>query len=156
MARMAKKNTGWIIAQKDLGDDGCSLHHYYTKPYKTYLMGLLVPLFSATPKKIRSEPTPPQILASEWALIVVLLQIVMILLEESPVCASKIPTKSLQNQEFSCILHQISSIFGYPWMSLELLVFCDLRMGQSLDMPYFGMNIQIYHDLSQRFYAVSG
>ena len=67
-----------------------------------------------------------------------------------------IPTKSLQNQEFSCILHQISSIFGYPWMSLQLLVFCDLRMGQSLDMPYFGMNIQIYHDLSQRFYAVSG
>ena len=51
-----KKNTGWIIAQKDLGDDGCSLHHYYTKPYKTYLMGLLVPLFTATQKRSGQNP----------------------------------------------------------------------------------------------------
>ena len=97
---------GWPGWQKKHRVDNCSKRSrrwwLFTTPllYKTiqnlFDGSLGAPFYSNT-KKIRSEPTPPQISASEWALIVVLLQIVMILLEESPVCASKIPTQSLQN-----------------------------------------------------------
>ena len=152
MARMAKKNTGWIIAQNDLEDDGCSLHHYYTTPIWWVSW---CPFFQPHQKRSGQNPQHRKFWLRSGLLFWFCCRFSWYFWKNHP---SVLP-RSLHIPTKPRIFMYSSPDFKHIRISMDVPRAFSLLWSENGSKPryaIFGMNIQIYHDLSQRFYAVSG